>query len=324
VPPLTAEQKEQRRQGIGSSEVGAIIGVDPFRSRLDVMLEKLGHEAKKPDWLEETARVGHIMEPIIAYEFFAPRNNLVTGELYDQKETMVHPDIPWAMATCDFHVKPWGRKPYPLECKNRSYFQGQKWGESEDGPEAVPPEILAQVDWQMFVGGFDKAAIAVLIGGNDYRQYFIDRDNDRIDMLLAKVLEFKTNHLDAGVLPEPVDSSEAALVYPEDNGVLLMATPEIDRLAAELFDIRETFTAVEEEKERLETAFKAKIGEHEGVFGKWGKALWRNVKGKASTNWEALARKLGATDKDIEAHTSRGAGHRRFTFNYSPLQERMA
>jgi putative phage-type endonuclease len=58
------EFHRQRQTGIGGSDVGAIVGVDPYRNALDVYLEKTG---EIPEDEQQTAiqERGHYLEPVI-------------------------------------------------------------------------------------------------------------------------------------------------------------------------------------------------------------------------------------------------------------------
>src|SRR3954471_5849993 len=62
--PLTEEQLRLRMQGVGGSEIGAVAGLSPFATPLDVYATKVG---ERPP-LEENhhMRRGRILEPAIA------------------------------------------------------------------------------------------------------------------------------------------------------------------------------------------------------------------------------------------------------------------
>ena len=57
------EWNRQRRMGIGGSDIGAICGLNKWRTALDVFLEKTGQaQEKEPN---EAMRLGTCVEPYI-------------------------------------------------------------------------------------------------------------------------------------------------------------------------------------------------------------------------------------------------------------------
>ena len=61
--PITEEQRQRRRKGIGSSDVPAILGLDTYRSASQVWAEKV-HDLQ-PDETCEAAELGNMFEPAL-------------------------------------------------------------------------------------------------------------------------------------------------------------------------------------------------------------------------------------------------------------------
>ncbi|HRR40229.1 MAG TPA: YqaJ viral recombinase family protein [Syntrophales bacterium] len=59
--PITETQREARRKHLGSSDVAAILGVDPFKNAYDVWLEKTG-KVDSSDISSEAAEIGNALE----------------------------------------------------------------------------------------------------------------------------------------------------------------------------------------------------------------------------------------------------------------------
>ena len=75
---------EHRRHGIGGSDAAVIMGVSPWKSLMDLWLEKTGQYVEDID--SESMYWGRVLEDVIAKEF-AIRNN--TAE-----NTIQHLDYP--------------------------------------------------------------------------------------------------------------------------------------------------------------------------------------------------------------------------------------
>jgi predicted phage-related endonuclease len=61
--------------------------------------------------------------------------------------------------------------------------------------------VLAQVTWQMAVTGYDHIHVAVLIGGNDYRQTTVYRDPEVEAYVLGRVEPFWRVNIGEAVMP---------------------------------------------------------------------------------------------------------------------------
>jgi len=167
--PLTERRQWLETVGIGGSDVPAILGVSPFNTATDIWLKKLGESDPFVD--NQYTRWGVLLEDDIA-EFYRQEN---PGVELVESDTVERPHATRSLVTfCtpdrivrvndNGAVTRWG-----LECKNKGYSQKSKWGPS--GSRIIPVDIAAQVYWSMWVTGMDRWDVAVLIGGNDWRQY---------------------------------------------------------------------------------------------------------------------------------------------------------
>ena len=73
--PSDEEWREARKNGIGGSDVGAIMGLNPWKSPVEVWLEKTGH-SEPPDLSgKESVEWGNRLEAVVA-EKFADRRRI--------------------------------------------------------------------------------------------------------------------------------------------------------------------------------------------------------------------------------------------------------
>ena len=99
------------RQGyLGGSDAAAIIGISPFRSRLDVWAEKRG--TAEPVVETPSMMLGLYMEP-----FIRAVHEAATGEKIVSVPQKTHPEHPWMRARLDGKVK---GKPVVYEAKTAS------------------------------------------------------------------------------------------------------------------------------------------------------------------------------------------------------------
>ncbi|MBS4706288.1 YqaJ viral recombinase family protein, partial [Aeromonas veronii] len=83
-----------------------------------------------------------------------------------------------------------------------SYHSAPQW------EEGVPVAYQCQVLHQLAVTGHAWAEVAVLIGGQDFRIYRIDRDEEKIRDLTEREVQF-WHQVTSGLQPEPDGSEDA-------------------------------------------------------------------------------------------------------------------
>lgn len=181
---------EQRRQGIGSSDVASILGMSPWvdSSPLAVYLDKLG---QLPEKTGAQLGWGHRHEPAIAGYY-----QDLTGRILQPSALAVHPQHSWLMATPDRFA---GDR--IVELKTAGKADG--WG--EQGTDQVPEAYLLQVQHQMHVCGVDLADVCVLIGLFDCRIYTVRYSPDLYALVFPILRDFwdRVQRRD----PPPVDWS---------------------------------------------------------------------------------------------------------------------
>lgn len=180
---LTQEQIEERRTGIGGSEVGIIAGLSPFQSPYELYLEKRGEIAPVDLSEKDNVMLGQLFEDGIAeaYCIVRGRREGRTIKVERRNNTYRRKDLPWAMAHIDRKVVGEQRG---VECKLVGAFARQgDWG--PDGTDQVPDYMLLQCQWYMGVVGCDEWDLASAHGNNDFRIHTIKRDDGLIaDLIL--------------------------------------------------------------------------------------------------------------------------------------------
>ncbi len=206
VLPADADRElwlAERRRGIGSSDVAAIMGVADYATAVHVYRDKRGQLV---DDAGEAALWGTILEEPIAREWARRQKSVL-----QRVGLVANADLPWMMATLDRRVLecPMNREvrtACALEVKCRSAFKAHRWHAD------VPDDVLAQTVWQMAVTGYDHIHVAVLIGGNELKQTVVRRDPAVEAFVLGEVARFRNQHLIPGVEPDWDLSKASALI----------------------------------------------------------------------------------------------------------------
>jgi len=157
-----------RANGIGGSEIAAVLGLSPYESRFSLWHRKKGligpvEESEEMYWGKEH-------EPAICRRFAREHPDLDVTVA----PTYAHRDRPWQIANPDRRVGP-----ELLEAKTAR--DGEGWG--EEGTAQIPVHYRAQCLWYMDVLGARRCHVAVLIAGSEYREYVVDYDEDEARIL---------------------------------------------------------------------------------------------------------------------------------------------
>lgn len=292
------EWLELRRQGIGGSDAAAIAGLNPWKSPIEVYLDKIGEMPEQED--NERMYWGRILEDVVAREFTER-----TGKRVRRRNAILqHPKHSFMLANIDRELV--GEK-VGLECKTTSEYAKDQW----DGDQ-VPDMYILQCQHYMAVTGYTGWWIAALIGGNKFVYKYIERDEDIISYLIQTESDFW--QMIENRTPPAVDGSVSSsdvlkLLYPESAPDTETVLP-ID--AIELIEAYEAASADEKaataRKDEAANKLKAMLGDLE--CGRVGdrKITWKTIR---STRLDSKA--LKEAHPDICEEFEKESSYRRFT-----------
>lgn len=260
---LTAHQQQERMTGVGGSDASVVAGLNPYKTPMELFFEKTG--AMIPDDLSDNERVhfGNVLEDVVAQEY-ARR----LGKRVKRSNVMLrHPKHQFMTGNIDRIVI--GEKKV-LECKTADARMSGHWGDS--GSDEVPEAYLCQVQHYMAVTGYQQADLAVLIGGNDFRVYHIQRSNELIEYLIHIETDF-WKLVETNTPPDPMSPDDVILRWPRDTGGDIEATAEIEQHAQELKAVKAQIKQLEGRKSEIETELKGFIQDKTTLVGLDGKPL---------------------------------------------------
>lgn len=248
---LTKEQLATRRSGIGGSDVASILGISPWKSAYDVYVAKTSDATGDDLDGKDHIIFGNLMEPVIREEF--SRRNGKTVITSD--EVFRHPEHDFMLANVDGILD---GENAGLEIKTASEYSSEQWG--EDGTDHVPAYYLTQGLHYMAVMGWDRIYFAVVIGGNKYKQYVVERDEEAIASLIAVEKRFWENHVIAKV-PPPRPVEVLRDVWSSTTGQKKEANLDILAAVEQYKQIKADVTELSKKQAELEAVIKEYIAD---------------------------------------------------------------
>lgn len=264
------EWLENRRKGIGGSDVGAILGLNKWRSPYQLWLDKTGQLPVTEDETNEFAYWGNVLEDVVAKEFARRTGKKVRRA----NQVFEHKDYPFLRANVDRMIV---GEDAILECKTTSEWNSKEWEDDE-----IPVSYLLQVQHYLNVLDKDKGYIAALIGGNKFVWKEVKRDQELIDIMQAKLVDFWEKNVLGNVAPE-IDGSATTTSFINDyyNAAYSDNTIEldIDELASEIAETKAVIKQLQEQVNEQENKIKYQLGEGKadvGISNQWI-VTWKQV-----------------------------------------------
>lgn len=263
-----------RRTGIGGSDIAAIMGLNRYRGASDVYEDKTS-EAPEQEETNQAIHFGVLLEDVVAKEFSrrtgmkVQRVNATMRDgirIANIDRAIVNPSISGTVRFKDGRLT----TDALLECKTAGAYSAWRWGESQERlivsgqptpPAEMPLEYLAQIQWYMGITGCQTAYVAVLIGGQDFRIYRVERDEEIITAMYEKANIF-WNCVLAKTPPAPVTADEAAKTWPQDNGESIEADNDTAAAFGELITMKAQAKELAEQIAEKEDRIKMVIGEN--------------------------------------------------------------
>jgi putative phage-type endonuclease len=282
----------ERKRGIGGSDAAAILGLSPFKSALQVFLEKTGQlEDKKND--AERLYWGLQLEEKIAQEY-SKRNKEWDVKYNCTNELIISNTYEWHICTVDALASNLinGYPNKVIECKNINEYQAHEWDNK------VPNHYLIQLMHNISVTGLPYGVLCVLIGGQKWIAYEFERDEELIEMIVEREKNFWENHVLKNIPPNPTGASVDILnrVYRRANGTELTID---DNGIGDSIKAYSVAHKAKKEYEEQENANKALIQSHMGLAAKaiyldksdnTAYAIsWANVKGSTKFDEKRFA-----------------------------------
>lgn len=286
-----------RKQGIGGSDAGAVCGLNPYRTAIQVYYDKTSDSIEDVD--NEAMRQGREFEEYVARRFCEASGKKVRRAntmFYDEKN-------PFMIADVDRMIV---GENAGLECKTASPYSEEKWRDDK-----IPLSYQLQCYHYMSVCNADAWYIAVLIYGRDFKYYRIERDDEVIENLIRIEKEFWNEYVLKQVIPDPDGSKTADVAiaerFKESKSITIPLTGFDERLERrqELLSLLEK---IETEKRQIDQELKLYLGDAEIAENEHYRISWKNFSRSSIDE-----KRLKAEQPEIYKKYRRETTSRRFT-----------
>lgn len=287
---------KMRTKGIGGSDAAAACGLNPWKSKASLYLEKTGQVVKDID--NEILRQGRDLEDYVAKRFTEATGKKVRRNNF----MMARKDYPFMFADIDREVV---GEDAILECKTTSPYAKDKW---DDGK--IPINYELQCHHYMMVTGAKKCYIACLIFSTDFIIREIERDEEVIQMLEAQEIDFWENYVLAGQMPAPDGSDEydTALKDRFKGGLEEGMDLDINKLDYEAYkDRKDLIKTLDADNKEFEQKIKLQLGDHN-----YGRSEFLQVTYRPVVTSRIDTKRLKADKPELYKEYSKASEYRRF------------
>ena len=270
------EWLKAREDGIGASEVAAVVGLSPWETPFSLWLKKT-HQVP-PTEENDAMRRGHYLEDaVVQWWMHETGEQVIKASAADV--IYVHPDHPYMRVTPDRIVK--GRKKI-LEVKSTSIQMGDE----------IPDYYLAQVMYQMYVTGIHQAELIYIQGGLTFGRFAVEYNEEFAQYLADEVTKFWNWNVLGNHEPDAINVSDLAVKVPRSvpEKVIIADDTALGQIA-QIREKKAQCDALEKEIGELTDALKMFMSDSEAILDLDGRVLltWKSGKDRTSFDSKAFA-----------------------------------
>jgi len=238
---------EERRKGIGGSDIAAVMGLSPFKTAYQVYREK---RREVEDWQGNTLTDwGKRMEPAIRQWY----SDTTGRDVRLPDKIMYHEKYPFMLASLDGFTD--DRRGVEIKTAR----SGKLWG--EPGTNQIPDYYAIQCHHYMIVTGFEVFDVPVSIAGGSPELYEIPADKEIHEMIIDAAAGFWQRVVD-GNPPDPVTYADAVARFGQirSEGAVIADREAVSRVEG-LREVRFRIGELEAKEEELKGKLIITIGE---------------------------------------------------------------
>lgn len=254
---------------LGGSEISCLAGINPYKSKYELWLEKTGQVEIK-EMQSEVAHIGSQLESYIK-KLFTEQTGL---KVRAKNMILQHDEYHFLCANLDGVIFD-GKEHCVFEAKNVSQFKADQW------VDGIPEIYMLQVQYYLLITGFNKAYVAALIGGNHLVYHVVTRDENKIQEILTMAKNFWFVNVQQMIEPE-ADGSEATTRflnerYDESNGETVQLPEEALTILSRYDKVSSRLDELNRVKNSLSNQLKVYMEDNEyGVVGD-RKVSWKTI-----------------------------------------------
>ena len=271
------EWLKARKLGLGGSDMAAVLGLSPWRSPIDVWLDKTSDTVEEKE--SEPMYWGNVLEEVVAQEF-AKRSGY---KVRNNNFTLQSEEYPYLLANIDREIVGLDAG---LECKTANAFKANEW----DG-DNVPDAYYIQCQHYMAVTGKSSWWIACLVGGNTFYYKEIKRNEEVIAAIIdtgAAFWELVKNK----TMPAPDDTKqcENALkkLYQKSNDQSVELPASYGNMIIDYLEIKNQLSELEAKKRGIENVMKDFLKDNEKATYGEHFVSWKSTKPRETFDAKAF------------------------------------
>lgn len=303
-----------RKTGIGASEAGAVLGVCPWKSPVDVWLEKMG---RAPAFDGNSATYwGSLLEDLVAREYAKKVGMKVRRFNYTLRRGVLIGDI-------DRLVHEDGKLPAVAERVVTKRAMDAKTARDRglwsDGlPMYYEAQGLSYMAMLPSVELFDFACL--FLSERELEIFPLARDESAISDVLERLEDWWQRHVVGETAPDPLSEDDCKKLWGRHRpATVCFASPDVASALAEISAAKQAAKNAKEAEEAARLVVMSAMQDNEVLKSADGTkvlATWKNAKDSAKTDWEAVARALPSSPelfaRIVAENTKATAGSRRF------------
>lgn len=242
-----------RKQGLGGSDIAAIMGVSRWKTPLDIYLDKTSEiiEEEKDEYVLQRGRL--LEEAVLKGYAEYTGKTLVTNI-----PMLRHAQYPFLIGNVDAKVQD---ENILVEAKTSRDF-------AADWHKNMPLEYKLQAAHYAHIYNADRLDIAVLFGGLDTGYFVYERDEILEQMIKEAAIDFWHNHVLKKVPPPVLTVSDCNALYPKSTkDKIIEANSEVVDLIEAWQSRKQQIKTLEEEEELLAAQVRAYMQDAEILKG---------------------------------------------------------
>jgi putative phage-type endonuclease len=272
-PKDRAEWLEHRKDGIGSSEVASILGLNPYQTPYQLWRRKKGLDAPQ----EETfaMKAGHYLEDAVTMFWSdATGREVIKSSAGDWLFVNTEKDFLRASPDRTFWIPGMaknGQNKGILECKTT---------QMTIDPDDLPKHWFCQLQYLLGVSEMTQGSLAWLCSGREFGYKDIALVTDFYGWMIEEVERFWTDYIVGDKEPDAISVTDVVTKYSRHtDGKIIEATEDIVNAYNQLKDVRAELSRLETTKEELETRIKLGFGDAEAMsYAGQTLATWKAAK----------------------------------------------
>jgi putative phage-type endonuclease len=259
------QSQEQRRRRIGGSDIAAICGLSPWKTPLQVYMEKIGQGEGQEQ--TDAMSYGLMVEPMLR-QFYSN----TTGRTVIVPDLIEHPRYPFIVGSLDGiadRVRVW---------EGKTSRSSRDWG--EPGSDEIPIYYMTQVQLYMMVTRLEVCDVTVSFAGTMPVNFEVPSDRELQEMLLERAVEF-WKMVEKRTPPDPIGFTDAMLLFGRQSrvGKVIAGSDNVEAWTRLKVIAKET-KSLEAEAEELKGKIMLTLGENDTLVDAGGKVLatWKEAK----------------------------------------------